>query len=236
MWAFGGYGAVTQQDKIWEHFQLAHLEAFADARPRLDYLVRQARRKAGQRPTVLTVGVGDGYLERTIHGKGWAVTALDPVAGAAARLVAEGIDAREGIMEAMPFPDASFDVVLATEVLEHLGDAQGDMALAETARVLRHRGWFVGTVPANEDLAAHTRTCPNCGYTAHHWGHQRSFTADSLRTELGQHFTKTEISVRAFPDFKRKGVGNLAKSTARWLLGRAGSAISDPKLAFAAQR
>jgi SAM-dependent methyltransferase len=232
----GTLGGVTNQDKIWDHFQLAHTEAFADARPRLDYLLRQARRKAGPRPTVLTVGVGDGYLERTIHDQGWLVTALDPVAGAAERLSAEGIDARQGVMEAMPFSDASFDVVIATEVLEHLSDVQGDMALAETARVLRRSGWFVGTVPANEDLTAHARTCPNCGHTAHHWGHQRSFTADSLRTDLRHHFAKVDISVRAFPDFKRTGAQNLAKSTARWLLGRAGSAVSDPKLAFAAQR
>ena len=227
---------MTDQDKIWEHFQLAHPEAFAGARPRLDYLVRRARRKAGQRPSVLTVGVGDGYLERAIQRQGWPITVLDPVAGAAKRLEAQGIDARQGIMESMPFSDETFDVVIATEVLEHLSDAQGDMALAETARVVRRSGWFIGTVPANEDLSDHTRTCPNCGHTAHYWGHQRSFTSDGLRTDLGRYFATVDISVRAFPNFKRKGVGNLAKSTVRWLLGRAGWAISDPKLAFAAQR
>jgi len=46
---------------------------------------------------------------------------------------------------ALPFPDASFDVVMASEVLEHIpGD---ELALAEIARVVRPGGRVAVTVP-----------------------------------------------------------------------------------------
>jgi SAM-dependent methyltransferase len=47
---------------------------------------------------------------------------------------------------ALPFRDASFDLVLATDVLEHVRDEA--RALAEMHRVLRPGGALVATVPA----------------------------------------------------------------------------------------
>src|SRR3954452_10243710 len=46
---------------------------------------------------------------------------------------------------ALPFPDASFDVVMASEVLEHIPD--DEMAMAEIARVVRPGGRVAVTVP-----------------------------------------------------------------------------------------
>jgi SAM-dependent methyltransferase len=46
---------------------------------------------------------------------------------------------------ALPFPDASFDAVIASEVLEHVWDDRG--ALAELVRVLRRGGRLAVTVP-----------------------------------------------------------------------------------------
>jgi SAM-dependent methyltransferase len=42
----------------------------------------------------------------------------------------------------IPFPDASFDLVVCISVLEHVEDAQG--FLDEVARVLRPSGYFIG--------------------------------------------------------------------------------------------
>jgi len=50
-----------------------------------------------------------------------------------------------GSAESLPFPDESFDVVLSTQVLEHLPDPE--LALKEAVRVLRKGGRLILTVP-----------------------------------------------------------------------------------------
>jgi SAM-dependent methyltransferase len=49
------------------------------------------------------------------------------------------------VEERLPFPDASFDVVVAGEFLEHVRDPEA--VVAEVRRVLRPDGTFVGSVP-----------------------------------------------------------------------------------------
>ena len=46
----------------------------------------------------------------------------------------------------LPFPDSTFDVVITSEVLEHIQDDVA--AIAEMVRVLKPGGRFAGTVPA----------------------------------------------------------------------------------------
>jgi ubiquinone/menaquinone biosynthesis C-methylase UbiE len=50
-----------------------------------------------------------------------------------------------GDAERLPFPDASFDVVICSEVLEHLPDV--DVALAEITRIVKPGGKFACSVP-----------------------------------------------------------------------------------------
>lgn len=47
---------------------------------------------------------------------------------------------------ALPFPDATFDRIIASEVLEHVAD--DEVALAELSRVLKPGGTLAATVPA----------------------------------------------------------------------------------------
>ena len=62
----------------------------------------------------------------------------EPPAGASAEVV-------QGDVLALPFPDASFDAIIAAEVLEHIPDDVG--AMAEIARVLKPGGRLAVTVP-----------------------------------------------------------------------------------------
>jgi 2-polyprenyl-3-methyl-5-hydroxy-6-metoxy-1,4-benzoquinol methylase len=55
--------------------------------------------------------------------------------------VDEGID----LNHPLPYPDASFDVVYSTEVIEHLESHR--TFISESARVLRPGGWLVMTTP-----------------------------------------------------------------------------------------
>jgi len=57
-----------------------------------------------------------------------------------------GIETRiANLNETLPFPDHSFDVVVMSEVLEHL--PYPEITLGEIARILRPDGKFVGSVP-----------------------------------------------------------------------------------------
>ncbi len=66
-----------------------------------------------------------------------AVQAAARAGASNATMVADGLD--------LPFPDASFDRVIAAEVLEHVPDDR--RAMAELARVLRPGGTMAVTVP-----------------------------------------------------------------------------------------
>jgi SAM-dependent methyltransferase len=96
---------------------------------------------------VLDVGCGDGALLRTAAARGAKATGIDAdlamLAAARRKVAAAGVDTRllEGKAELLPFPDASFDVVVAITVLCFVADATG--AVREMARVLRPGGRLV---------------------------------------------------------------------------------------------
>jgi 2-polyprenyl-6-hydroxyphenyl methylase/3-demethylubiquinone-9 3-methyltransferase len=95
----------------------------------------------------LDVGCGAGFIAEELADAGFAVTGIDPsrVAIEAARAHATqrgvGIEYLVGAGEALPFPDAAFDLVSCCDVLEHVRDL--DRVIAETARVLRPGGLYV---------------------------------------------------------------------------------------------
>jgi SAM-dependent methyltransferase len=97
---------------------------------------------AGER--VLDVAAGNGNASLAAARRGCQVTASDYVAalldGTLARAASEGltIEAREADAEALPFPDASFDVVLSTFGVMFSPNQQ--RAAAELLRVCREGG------------------------------------------------------------------------------------------------
>jgi ubiquinone/menaquinone biosynthesis C-methylase UbiE len=96
---------------------------------------------------VLDVGTGDGTYAIEAAARGGVVTALDAepemLAAARARAAARRVEVtlRPGRAEALPFDDASFDVVMAVTVLCFVPDAGG--AVCEMARVLVPGGRLV---------------------------------------------------------------------------------------------
>ena len=83
-----------------------------------------------------------------------------------------------------PFPQGLFDVVFATEVIEHLVDHELDAMLTECRRLLKPGGQVFFTTPNNEDYDAAKVFCPECGCIYHRWQHVRIWTADTLRTYM----------------------------------------------------
>ena len=87
-----------------------------------------------------------------------------------------------GDATAMPFPDGSFDQVIAAEVLEHIPADQ--LAMNEIARVLRPGGAAAVTVPA----WLPERICWRLSDDYHNapGGHVRIFTRRELETKLAR--------------------------------------------------
>ncbi len=194
------------QDAIWDHFQNEGVVNFDGARPRLEFISRMLRQ--GER--ALNIGVGSGALEELAIGKGVEIWSLDPSQRAIDRLrerlpVADR--ARVGYSQDPPFPADQFDVVVMTEVLEHLDETTRDATLEQVRRILRPGGRFIGTVPARERLDVSEVVCPNCTHRFHRWGHESSFDVRSMSDLLGRHFSPVTIEERFFNEWESVGWG-----------------------------
>jgi SAM-dependent methyltransferase len=101
---------------------------------------------------VLDVGTSTGTNLRMLRDLGFAeVEGLDLSEQAIRYCAEKGLGpVRRGDICAMPFAGSSFDLVLATDVIEHVEDDA--LALRETARVLEPGGAAIVTVPAFQTL------------------------------------------------------------------------------------
>lgn len=225
------------QAKIWEFYQNSAqtTDVFSKSEARYEYLARHIARDE----QVLNIGVGRGGLEALLLQKGAIVSCLDPSEKSIEFMRAAyqlGSRAQIGFAQTMPFADAQFDVVVMSEVLEHLSNDVLVATLVEVRRVLKADGRFIGTVPANESLSDNDATCPHCGEVFHRWGHMQSFSPARLRELLQSHcFGVRRLQVRCFPDWRRTGLINLLKSLTRYVLGRMGSPIAHPNIYFEAK-
>lgn len=93
-----------------------------------------------------------------------------------------GCIAVNGDATALPFPDASFDRVMASEVLEHIPDDEA--AFSELARVLRPGGTLAITVPAWLPEKVCWALSDDYHAPAVAGGHVRIYTEPELRTKL----------------------------------------------------
>lgn len=100
----------------------------------------------GEGRRVLDIATGPGYVAGAAAERGGRVTAID----FSAEMIREAkrrlphIDFRKADVEELPFPEASFDAVVANFGLLHF--ARPERALAEMARVLRPGGRVALTV------------------------------------------------------------------------------------------
>ncbi len=112
--------------------------------------VAQALIKRGDR--VLDVGCGTGDVTMAACqavGPTGAVSGIDPsyvmiaVARRKSADAGHAIDFRPGVIEALPYPDASFDVVTASLMMHHLPESLQAKGIAEVHRVLKPGGRFL---------------------------------------------------------------------------------------------
>jgi SAM-dependent methyltransferase len=92
---------------------------------------------------LLDIGCGEGQISRLAARQGTKSTGIDPT-GAQLRTAAErggGPCYAKAEATHLPFPDATFDAVVACLVFEHIDDVDG--AIGEVSRVLLTKGRFV---------------------------------------------------------------------------------------------
>lgn len=225
------------QDAIWDYFQneAADGVAFAGSEKRLGYLASLIDPPAN----VLNIGVGAGTFEGLAIKRGLTVFSLDPSVKSIEGLRQRhgvGDRAQVGYGQQMPFPDAQFDAVVMSEVMEHLAQDILEGTLREVHRVLKPGGRIIGTVPARENIQNETVVCPDCGKRFHRWGHVQSFHPDRMRGLLGAHFRDVRIHERPFVAFGKLNWKGKIIGLARMLLYRFGVHGQHENMVFIAHK
>jgi SAM-dependent methyltransferase len=146
------------------HVDLAELAAFYDAYYNRDNLnipdfvqLRLGEIIATFAPyksngRLLDVGCGGGFLALTAKQLGWDAWGTEVSASSVEHLRKQGLNIAHGELADAKFPDGHFDVIVATEVLEHVPDPRA--LTAECSRVLRPGGLFYATTPHGRGISA----------------------------------------------------------------------------------
>ncbi|WP_024801011.1 class I SAM-dependent methyltransferase [Nocardia sp. BMG51109] len=143
---------------------------------------------------IIDVGCGQGRHSFEAYRRGADVVAFDQNADDLADVkqmfgaLAEAGEAAscakaetvQGDALALPFEDEEFDVVVASEILEHI--PEDDRAIAELVRVLKPGGALAVTVPRH--LPERICWLLSDEYHANEGGHVRIYRADELRNKI----------------------------------------------------
>lgn len=161
-----------EQDAYREQFELEDSHWWFEGRRAVIWaLLRRTGTAPGLRILDAGCGTGRNVLEFGSLGTARGVDASPEAIEFCRRRGVDGVS--EGRIERLPFADASFDLVLATDVIEHLDDDLA--ALRELRRVVAPGARLLATVPAYPWLWSQHDA-------AHH--HRRRYTLRALRSLL----------------------------------------------------
>ena len=178
--------------------QVAEFYEDFQSRGKYDYLYGDEARKnlyvelIGKGQKILEVGCRAGNLTQYFH-EGNEVIGIDVDRNALKEFEKRlGLESKwvDADTEDFPFEDGHFDLVVFSEVMEHLRFPQ--KALAEIARVLRKDGRLVGSVPNAFRLRNRMKFLFGKPFETDP-SHLRSYSHLSVRKELTSYFEQIEI-------------------------------------------
>jgi len=145
--------------------------------------------------SVLDVGCGSGPVTNELAKRFPLVVGLD-----IARRLLEYIHSHkvQAAAEGLPFRTASFDAVVATELIEHIPVKWQRRVIREMERVCRR--YLLISVPFREILEIRYAKCDACGYIFHADRHESSFDRASVEELLGPAFHLVNMQKLGRPD------------------------------------
>ena len=108
-------------------------------------LEKELARHDGTAPLVLDIGCATGALLLHLRDRGWRVMGVEISPSAEYARRERGLDVRSLPLEENNFPPESFDLVLASHLIEHLNSPGA--FVREACRILRPGGRFLVTTP-----------------------------------------------------------------------------------------
>lgn len=204
----------------WKYHQTDNRNHLKNASRRLRFVANEINRLTGIKKT-LDIGFGDGQLLDLLSKK-YDVYGIDFVEENIAltkKSTGLGDHIKFGNILDIPFEDDSFDLITATEILEHLSEDDFLKSLEEVRRTLKPGGYLIVTVPYDEKLQDKMTCCPNCGTTFHLWGHQQSFNDDNLQKKFCRGFRIMEIR-KTIPMGETQNIFGWIESFGRLLMGK----------------
>lgn len=132
---------------------------------------------------VLDVGCGTGGVMEFLRENEFIVEGVDMSDDALAYCRAKGLSVQKGTAEELPYADALFDIIIASDVIEHV--EHDSHALAEMNRVLKPGGYCLITVPAHQFLFSYHDVA------LHHF---RRYSRARLRRAMEPFFELKEVS------------------------------------------
>lgn len=123
-------------------------------------IIARELRRLGPPGTAVEIGASGGGNSQVLRDRGWKVLVTEYVEAGVEIARSRGFDAVQADARDLPLPDASFDLLVAFDVLEHI--EEDHQAAAEIARVLRPGGTALIAVPC--DMALWSQHDVNVGH------------------------------------------------------------------------
>jgi SAM-dependent methyltransferase len=148
---------------------------------------------------LLDVGCGVGHVLEAAVAAGWRPEGVEVVESAVRNLTGRGFTVRRGFLDEMNYAPELFDVVVASEVIEHVHDP--GTFVAECRRVLRPGGLFYVTTPNGAGGSA--RMLGTRWSTIAPPDHLQLFTNRGIRTLFERHsLTTRRIATEGFNPYE----------------------------------
>lgn len=165
----------------------------------LDDVVNESCRLVPRGSKILDIGFGNGYVVKKMALRGYKCFGVDISERNVSLTLQEilknkqlsktNIELKVGniLQLSSIFGNNMFDLIIATEVLEHLRDKTLYKGLLEMGRCLKEGGYLFVTTPYKEVLGRSLVLCPDCHAIFHPVGHLQSFDEKRMTDMLKSH-------------------------------------------------